>query len=90
MASGSGSSKTKKGSEMLVRGVEWKASNFKLASAIVESLDPNGALSQIPPKVLLMNDIREFFHCSIQELGTLEMDETPQSHECRRSHETQE
>ena len=57
MASGSGSSKTKKGSEMLVRGEEWKAPNFKLAPAIAESLDPNGAQSQIPSKVLLVNDM---------------------------------
>ena len=43
MASRSSSSKAKRGSKMLVRGVEWKAPNFKLALAIAESLDPNGA-----------------------------------------------
>ena len=74
MTSGSGSSKSKKGSEMLVRGVEWKAPNFKLAPKIAESLDPNGAQSQIPPKVLLINDIPSHFKCSIQELGNLEID----------------
>ena len=68
------SSKAKRGSEMLVKGVEWKAPNFKLVPAITESLDPNGAQSQTPPKVLLINDIRTHFKCSIQELGNLEMD----------------
>ena len=44
MASTSGSgSKQKKGSDMLVKGVEWKAPNFKIVPAIVESLDSQGA-----------------------------------------------
>ena len=59
---------------MLVRGVEWKAPNFKLGPMIAESLDPNGAQSQIPPKVLLINDIQTHFKCAVQEIGTLEMD----------------
>ena len=59
---------------MLVKGVEWKAPNFKIVSAVVESLDPYGAQSQILPKVLLINDIRTHFKCIVQELGTLEMD----------------
>ena len=74
MASTSGSgSKKKKGSEMLVKGVEWKAPNFKLVPAIAEPLDSQGAQSQIPPKVLMINDIRTHFKCTIQEIGTLEM-----------------
>jgi hypothetical protein len=68
------SSKAKKTSEMLVKGVEWTALNFKLVPAIAESLDPNGAQSKIPSKVLLINDICTHFKCTIQELGTLEMD----------------
>ena len=39
---------------MLVKGVEWKVLNFKLVPTIAESLDPNGAQSQTPPKVLLI------------------------------------
>ena len=58
---------------MLVKGVEWKAPNFNIAPAVAESLDPNGAQSQIPPKVLLVNDIRTHFKCSVQEIGTLDM-----------------
>ena len=58
---------------MLVKGVEWKAPNFKLVPDIAESLDSQGAQSQIPPKVLLINDIRTHFKCTIQEIGTLEM-----------------
>lgn len=59
---------------MLVKGVEWKAMNFKLVPAVAEALYPNGAQFQIPPKILLINDIRTHFKCSIQEIGTLEMD----------------
>ena len=59
---------------MLVKGVEWKAPNFKLVPAIAESLDPHGAQSRIPPKVLLINDIRTHFKCTFKEIGTLEMD----------------
>lgn len=59
---------------MLVWGIEWKALNFKLVAVIVESLNPNGAQSQIPPKVLLINDIWTHFKCIVQEIRTLEMD----------------
>ena len=57
----SSSNKVKKGLDMLVRGVEWKAPNFKLASAVAENLDPSQAQTQIPPKVLLINDIHTHF-----------------------------
>ncbi|GLJ28350.1 hypothetical protein SUGI_0557560 [Cryptomeria japonica] len=67
-------SKVKKTSNMLVKGVKWTAPNFKLVPAIAESLDPSGAQSRIPSKVLLINDIHTHFKCTIQELGTLEMD----------------
>ena len=44
MTSTSGSNtKPKKGSEMLVKGVEWKMSNFKIVPTIAKSLDPHGA-----------------------------------------------
>ena len=70
MTSTSGSErKQKKGSEMLVKGVKWKAPNFKSVPAITKSLDPHGAQSQISPKVLLINDIRTHFKCTIQEIG---------------------
>ena len=70
------SRKVKKGLDMLVHGVEWKVLNFKLTPTIAEVLDPNDVQSQISPKVLLINDICTHFNCSIQELGTLEMDTT--------------
>ena len=43
--------KVKKGCEMLVCGVYYKAPNFKLSPKIVDALDPTGAHSQILPKV---------------------------------------
>ena len=59
---------------MLVKGVKWKAPNFKIVPTVTKSLDPHDAQSQIPPKVLLINDIRTHFKCIVQEIGTLEMD----------------
>lgn len=50
---------------MLVKGVEWKAPNFKLVPSISETLDPNRAQSQIPPKVLIINEIHTHFRCTI-------------------------
>ncbi|GLJ40473.1 hypothetical protein SUGI_0834030 [Cryptomeria japonica] len=46
-------SKAKKTSNMLVKGVEWTAPNFKLVPAIAESLDPSGAQSRIPSKAAI-------------------------------------
>ena len=60
---------------MLVRGVEWKMLDFKLAPTVAKALDPSRAQSQIPPKVLLVNNICTHFKCTIQEIGTLEMDD---------------
>lgn len=71
----SSSRKIKKGSKMLVRGVDYEAPNFKLSPTIVEMLDLVGAQSQILPKVLLVHNIRSYYKCSIQELGTHEMNE---------------
>ena len=59
---------------MLVKGFEWKAPNFKLVPTIAESLNSLGAQSKIPPKVILINNIRTHFKCTIQEIGTLEME----------------
>ena len=64
---------------MLVHGVEWKAPNFKLSPVVAKALDTTGAQSQIPPKVLLVNDICLHFHYAIQEIETLQMDETLKS-----------
>ena len=60
---------------MLVHGVEWKALDLNLIHAIAKTLDLSGAQSQIPPKVLLINDIRTHLKCVIQEIGTLKMDD---------------
>lgn len=60
---------------MLVQGVEWEALDFKLTLAVARTLDPSGAQSQIPRKVLLVSNIRTHFKCAIQEIGTLEMDD---------------
>ena len=56
--------------------MQWRLPGFKLSLTIVETLDPFKAQSQIPSKVLLINDIHSHFHCVIQDIGTLEMDES--------------
>ena len=74
----SSSRKIKKGSKMLVCGVDCKAipsPAFKLSQVVAETLDPARAQSHIPPKVLLVYEIKSFYHYSIQEMGTLEMKE---------------
>ena len=74
MASGSNSSrKAKRGLEMLVKGVEWKAPKFKLVPAVVKLLNLHGAQSQFPPKILLIKNIYTHFKCVVKEIGTLEM-----------------
>ena len=60
---------------MLVHGVDCKVPTFKLCPTIVETLDPTRAQLEILPKVLLVHDICSFYHFSIQQLGTLEMNE---------------
>ena len=56
--------------------MEWKTLEFKLSPSVIETLDPASAQSQIPSKVLLINDIHLHFCCAIQDIGTLEMDES--------------
>ena len=48
--------------------------DFKLMPVVAKALDPSGAQSHIPSKVLLVNDICSHFKGTIQELGTLEID----------------
>ena len=46
-----------------------------ISNAIAEEKDPKGAHSEIPPKVLLIHDVRSFYHYSIQEFGNFELDQ---------------
>ena len=71
----SSSRKEKKGLDILIHGVEWKALDLKLTPIVAKTLDLSGEQSKIPPKVLLINDIFTHFKCVIQEIGTLEMDD---------------
>ena len=49
--------------------------DFKPTPTIFETLDASGAQSQIPPKVLLINDICTHFKCVSYAIATLEMDD---------------
>lgn len=68
-------SSSKNTKDMLVRNTACEAPKFKCHPAIAEKSDPMGTHSMIPPKVLLMHDVRTFYHCPIQDLGTFEMNE---------------
>ena len=59
----------------MVHGVVCKSPMFKLSPTIAKILDPARVQSQILHKVLLVHDIHSFYHCSIQDLRTLEMNE---------------
>ena len=53
-----------------------EAPKFKLNPTIVEKEDPMCALSLIPPKALLIHDVRTFYHYLIQYFRKFEMNET--------------
>ena len=61
----SSNNKVKKGLEILVRSMVCGVLNLKLHLAIVEKTKLMGEHSQILEKVLLINDIQTFYHCSI-------------------------
>lgn len=71
----SSSSKVKKGLKMLVKSLDCTPSKFQLYPKIGEEKYPQGSHSSIPPRVLLIHDIRSFYHYFIQELGNLKLDQ---------------
>ena len=42
---------------------------FRATPKITYKVDPKGALSQIPPNVLMINDVRDCYTYKIRELG---------------------
>lgn len=60
---------------MLIKNASYIPPKFKLYPVIAEEKDSQGALSTISPKVLLIHDVRSFYHYSIQELGNFELDQ---------------
>lgn len=60
---------------MLVKISDCLRPKFKLYPMIAEEKDPQGAHSCIPHKVLLIHNVRSFYHCSIKELGNFELDQ---------------
>lgn len=60
---------------MLVRNTVCEAPKFKLHPIVAEKSDELGAHSMIPPKVMLIHNIRSFYHYPVQDLKTFEMNE---------------
>ena len=48
---------------------------YKICLKIASQPDESGAFSKIPPRVLLIEDVRSYIHYKITEIGDLEMDE---------------
>lgn len=57
--------KVKKGSEILVKSSDYSPSKFKLYPTIVEEKDLHGSHSSIPPKVIIIHDVKSFYQCFI-------------------------
>ena len=49
--------------------------NFRAIPKISYKADPNSALSQIPPNVLMINDVRDCYTYKIGEVGDFELRE---------------
>ena len=77
----SNSSMGKKMEEKEVKNVQLisnqacKPPKFRAIPEIVYKGDPNGALSQIPPNVLMINDVRDSYTYKINEIGNFELRE---------------
>ena len=65
------SSKNMKGTKMLVRNKVCKAHKLKLHPSIAKKEDPMVHIEWFHQ----MYEVRTFYHCSIQDLGTFEMNE---------------
>ena len=63
MVASSSKIKKMKGKEVkniqLISNVACEPPKFRAIPKITYKADPNGALSQIPPKVLMINDVRD-------------------------------
>ena len=52
-----------------------KPPKFRVFLEITYKENPNGALSQIPPNVLMINDVRDYYTCKNREVGDYELRE---------------
>ena len=76
MASSSSAIKVKEGKEVLnvqLINNEIKKPIFKAILDIAYTQDPSGALSMMPPQVLMIQDVRCCYTCKIGSIGDMEI-----------------
>ena len=72
MASSSKNPKEKEGNEVQLVSSEVKQPNFRLIPEVAYKNDPAGTLSMIPPKVIMIQDIRKCYNCKVGGVGDME------------------
>ena len=73
MASGSKSTKVKESHEIQLVSNEVKQLEFRPILEVAYKNDPAGALSMIPDKVVMVQDVRRCYNCKIGPIGELEI-----------------
>lgn len=75
MASSSQPGKEKTTFEVQLIRNELKQPNFKAILEVAYKNDPASALSVIPPKVIMIQDVRKCYNCKVRGVGDLELRE---------------
>ena len=73
MASGSKSAKGKESHKIQLVSNEVKQPEFKPITEVSYKKNPTGALSMIPNKVVMVQDVRKCYNCKIGAIGDLEI-----------------
>ena len=73
MASSSQKTSVKESFEVQLVSNEVKQPNFRPVPEVAYKNDPVGALSIIPPKVVMVQDVRKCYNCKIGAIGDMEI-----------------
>ena len=76
MASSSKNPKEKEGFEVQLVSNEVKQLDFRPILEVAYKNDPTDALAIIPPKVMMMQDVRKFYNCKVGSIGDMEIHQT--------------
>ena len=71
MASSSQLAKEKETFEVQLISNEVKQPYFKVIPKVAYKNDPAGALSMIPPKVIMIQDVRKCYNCKVGGIGDM-------------------
>ena len=73
MASSSRKTSEKEAFEVQLVSNEVKQPDFRPILEVANKNDPAGALSVIPPKVVMVQDVRKCYNCKIGSIGDMEI-----------------